>query len=270
MKMTRIIAAALAALGLGSSAIAAEGEGKAPEHHHWHHAGPFGTYDRDAVARGFQVYQEVCASCHAMDLLKFRNLGERGGPFEDARFPNANDNPIVMQIASAFEGQWNGEVDDIGDPRIRAGLPSDAYPAPYANDAQARASNNGALPPDLSLIVKARSHGSDYIRSLLLGYTDEVPYDVNVAPGQYYNEYFPGGLLAMSPPLMFDGQVSYADGTEATIDQMAEDVTVFLTWVGDPHMEARKQMGVMVLLFLFIFAVLVYLAYRQVWANVEH
>lgn len=268
MTISRIIAAALAAFSLGAVAQAAEGEYTKPEHHHWHHAGPFGTYDRHAVQRGFQVYQEVCASCHALSLLKFRNLGERGGPFESEEFPNANDNLVVMQIAANY--MVMDGPDEAGDMFERTALPSDAFPSPFENDNQARASNGGALPPDLSLIVKARSHGADYIRSLLLGYSEDVPADINIAPGQYYNEYFSGGAIAMAPPISFEGQVEYADGTPATVDQMVEDVTVFLTWVGDPHMEARKQMGVMVLIYLFIFSILVYLAYRQIWANVKH
>ena len=268
MTMTRIFAAALAALGLAGTAFAAE-DAHAPKDHEWHHDGPFGTFDRDAVARGYQVYQEVCSSCHGMRQMRFRNLGEPGGPFASENFPNANANPIVMQIAAAYERNWNpDEVDDGGDPVTRTGLPSDAFPSPFANEQQARASNGGAYPPDLSLIVKARSHGEDYIYSLLTGYGD-APDGVNLAPGQYYNEYFPGGAIAMAPPLAA-GIVSYADDTEATVEQMAEDVTTFLAWAGDPHMEQRKQMGWMVLLYLFIFAVLVYLAYRQVWKNVKH
>jgi ubiquinol-cytochrome c reductase cytochrome c1 subunit len=266
MTMTRIFAAALVALGLSGAASALEGDQHAPHQHHWHHDGPFGTFDDHAVQRGYQVYQEVCASCHSMDLMRFRNLGQRGGPFESDMFPNPNDNPIVMQIAAGYM-VMDGPNDD-GDMFERAGLPSDAFPAPFANEQQARASNGGAYPPDLSLIVKARGDGANYVYSLLTGY-EEAPHDSHLAAGQYYNPYFPGGAIAMAPPLS-EGIVTYADGTEATVEQMAEDVVTFLTWAGDPHMETRKQMGFMVLLFLFIFAVLVYLAYRQVWANVKH
>lgn len=269
MKMTRIFAAAIAALGFAGTAAAFEGEQHAPHEHHWHHDGPFGTYDRQALQRGYQVYQEVCASCHSMDLMRFRNLGQRGGPFESEAFPNPNDNPIVMQIAQSYTRVWSDdEFNDDGDPVERAGVPSDPFPAPFPNDQMARASNGGALPPDLTLIVKARSHGENYIYSLLTGY-EEPPADVTLSPGQHYNPYFPGGKLAMAAPLA-DGILEYADGTEATAEQMAEDVTTFLSWAGDPHMEARKQMGVMVLIYLLIFAILVYLAYRQVWANVKH
>lgn len=272
MKMFRLIAAGLTALGLtaaGSAAFAA-GDAYSPQHIHWHHAGPFGTFDRNQIQRGFQVYQEVCASCHAMHLVSFRNLGQRGGPFEDERFENPNDNPIVMQIAASYgERVWNpAEVDDAGDPVSRMGIPADRFPSPFDNEQQARASNGGAYPVDLSVIVKARHYGADYIYSLLVGYTDP-PEDVTLSPGQYYNPYFAGGAIAMAPPLM-DDIISYSDGTEATMEQLAEDVTAFLTWAGDPHMEARKQTGWMVLLYLFIFTILVYLAYRQVWANVKH
>ncbi|WP_417490745.1 cytochrome c1 [Maricaulis sp.] len=267
MKMTRILVAAVAALGLSGIAWASTAGQRAPEHHHWHNAGPFGTFDRQALQRGLQIYQEVCSSCHSLDLVHFRNLGEPGGPFESEEFPNANDNAIVMQIAAGY--MIEDGPDDAGDMFERAGLPSDAFPAPFANPQQARGSNGGALPPDLSLIVKARSHGADYIRSLLLGYGEEVPHDVTIAPGKHYNPYFAGAVIAMAPPLS-EGLITYADGTEPSMEQMAEDVVTFLTWAGDPHMEARKQMGVMVLIYLFIFAILVYLAYRQIWANVKH
>tara|TARA_R110000868_G_scaffold58183_15_gene179929 strand:- start:21393 stop:22202 length:810 start_codon:yes stop_codon:yes gene_type:complete len=267
MKMTRIVVAAVAVLGLSGLAWASTAGQRAPEHHHWHHAGPFGTFDQNALQRGLQIYQEVCASCHSLDLIHFRNLGEPGGPFGSAEFPNANDNEIVRQIAESY--MIEDGPDDAGDMFERPGVSSDSFPSPFANERQARGSNGGALPPDLSLIVKARSHGADYIRSLLLGFDEEVPHDMHLAPGQHYNPYFPGGAIAMAPPLS-EGIVTYADGTEATMEQMSEDIVTFLTWAGDPHMEARKQLGWMVLIFLFVFAILVYAAYRQVWANVKH
>jgi ubiquinol-cytochrome c reductase cytochrome c1 subunit len=267
MKMNRIFVAALAALGISGIALAATAAQREPEHHHWHDAGPFGTFDREAVQRGLQIYQEVCSSCHALDLIHFRNLGETGGPFATEEFPNANDNAVVMQIAASY--MITDGPDDGGDMFERPGVPSDAFPSPFDNPQQARASNGGALPPDLSLIIKARHHGQDYVRSLLLGYGEEVPADMTVAPGKHYNPYFPGGVIAMASPLS-EGIVTYADGTEATMEQMSEDIVTFLTWASDPHMEARKQMGVMVLIYLFIFAVLVYIAYRQIWAKVKH
>ena len=267
MKMTRIFVAAVAALGLSGVAWASTAGQRAPEPYQWHNAGPFGTFDRASVQRGLQVYQEVCASCHSLDLIHFRNLGEAGGPFESAEFPNANDNAIVMQIAASY--MIEDGPDDAGDMFERPGVPSDAFPAPFENAQQARGSNGGALPPDLSLIVKARGHGADYVHALLLGFDEEVPADMHLAPGQHYNPYFPGGAIAMAPPL-FEGMVTYADGTEASVEQMSEDIVTFLTWAGDPHMEARKQMGVMVLIYLFIFALLVYIAYRQIWSSVKH
>ena len=267
MKMIqRLLAAAAGALALASPAALAAEAGHHPAEYDFSFEGPFGTFDRAQLQRGFLVYQQVCSACHSMNQLHIRNLGEEGGPFYSEEYPNPNDNPIVMQIAAGYQVE-DGPNDD-GDMFMRDGLPSDAFPAPFENEQQARASNGGAYPPDLSLIVKARSGGADYIRSLLLGY-EEAPEDSHLSPGQYYNAYFAGGAIAMAPPLV-DDIISYDDGTTASMEQMAEDVVTFLTWAGDPHMEERKQMGVMVLMYLFIFAVLVYLAYRQVWRNVKH
>lgn len=274
MKITRIFTAALAALGLTGVAIASEGNGHEIEKHEWVFNGPFGTFvdgdhnERHAVQRGFQVFQEICSSCHSLDLLSFRNLGETGGPFESEQFGNPNDNPILMQIAA----NWAYPVRDVdtetGEAIEREPRVSDRFPWVYANEFQARGVL-GALPPDLSLIVKARSGGADYVRAFLLGYSDHAPEGVTVSAGQYYNSAFAGNITAMAPQL-FEDRIEYADGTAATPAQMAEDVVTFLTWAGDPHMEARKQLGVMVLIFLFIFSILVYLAYRQVWEDVEH
>lgn len=275
--MKRFIATLAALAALATPALAAEGEAHAPENHAWSWDGPFGTFDDRQLQRGFQVYQEVCASCHSMDLLSFRNLGQPGGPFEFLpdpehegeliTFANPNDNPVVMEIA---RGYTYTEIDlETGEEMDRAGIPADRFPNPYANDAQAAASNGGAAPPDFSVIVKARSGGADYIRSLLLGYDYEVPADVTLLPGQHYNPYFPGGVLAMGPQL-FDGAVSYSDDAPQTAEQYAEDVTAFLAWASEPHMEQRKRMGLGVMIFLLIFAILMWLAYRQVWANVKH
>ncbi|MBI1236873.1 MAG: cytochrome c1 [Alphaproteobacteria bacterium] len=275
--MKRFIATLAALAALATPALAAEGETHAPENHDWSWEGPFGTFDDRQLQRGLQVYQEVCASCHSMDLLSFRNLGQPGGPFEYLpdpehegeliTFANPNDNPVVMEIASRYTYT---EIDlETGEEMERQGIPADRFPNPYANDAQAAASNGGAAPPDFSVIVKARSGGADYIRSLLLGYDYEVPEDVTLLPGQHYNPYFPGGVLAMGPQL-FDGAVPYADDTPQTAEQYAEDVVAFLAWASEPHMEQRKRMGLGVMIFLLIFAVLMWLAYRQVWANVKH
>lgn len=275
--MKRFIATFAALAALATPAFAAEGETHAPEEYTWSWEGPFGRFDDRQLQRGFQVYQEVCASCHSMDLLSFRNLGQPGGPFEFLpdpehegeliSFANPNDNPVVMSIAS---GYTYTEIDlETGEEMDRAGIPADRFPNPYANPAQAAASNGGALPPDFSVIVKARSGGAEYIRSLLLGYDYEVPEDVTLLPGQHYNPYFAGGVLAMGPQL-FDGAVSYADDTPQTAEQYATDVAAFLAWASDPHMEQRKSMGLGVMIFLLIFSILMWLAYRQVWANVKH
>ena len=275
--MKRFIATLAALAAFAAPALAAEGETHAPEEYTWSWEGPFGTFDDRQLQRGFQVYQEVCASCHSMDLLSFRNLGQPGGPFEFLPDPahegelisyaNPNDNPVVMSIAS---GYIYTEIDlETGEEMERAGIPADRFPNPYANTAQAAASNGGAVPPDFSVIAKARSGGPEYLRSLLLGYDYEVPEDITLLPGQYYNYYFPGGVLAMGPQL-FDGAVSYVDGSPETAEQYATDVAAFLAWASDPHMEQRKSMGLGVMIFLLIFSILMWLAYRQVWATVKH
>ncbi|WP_420433764.1 cytochrome c1 [Hyphobacterium sp.] len=275
--MKRFVTALAALAAVSAPALAAEGEVHAPEPHDWSWEGPFGSFDDNELQRGFLVYQQVCASCHGMDLLSFRNLGQPGGPFEQIpdpahegeylTFANPNNNPVVMQIASEYI--ITDGPDDVGDMFERPGIPADRFPNPFANPQQAAASNGGAVPPDFSVIVKARNGGAEYIRSLLLGYTGEIPYDVELLPGQHYNEYFPGGVIAMAPPLS-DGIVSYPDGSPETVEQYAHDVTAFLAWASEPHMEQRKRMGLSVMIFLLIFSILLWLAYRQVWSNVKH
>lgn len=272
--MKRFIAAIAACAALSSPAAFGAGDATKPERHNWSWDGPFETFDANQLQRGFLVYQQVCASCHGLELLSFRNLGQPGGPFADIENPetgetysNPNDNPVVMAIAAEYiiaDGP-----DDFGDMFERPGIPADAFPNPYANPQQAAAANNGAAPPDLSVIVKARHYGANYIRSLMLGYGEEVPYDVELLPGQHYNPYFPGGVLAMGPQL-FEGAVSYPDGSPETPEQYAEDVTTFLAWASEPHQDQRKRMGLGVMIFLTIFAGLLWMAYRQVWANVKH
>jgi len=294
-----------AAAVFSTNAFAVGGEAKAPEHNHWHFDGPFGKYDKDALQRGFQVYETVCSSCHGMSLVAFRTLGQKGGPFYLERCPagipetvdcsNPNDNPVVKAIAANYKFQITDGPDDSGDMFQRPALPADHIPGPFANEQQARAANNNALPPDLSLIAKARHHGPDYIYSLLVGYEDP-PSTVTVAPGQHYNPYFhgdmsqalkpeyldaeghpregveipPGGVLAMAPPLIQDGLIEYGDGTPGTVEQYAKDVTEFLMWAAEPKMEARKSLGIMALIYLFILAGILYASYRKVWSNVEH
>lgn len=263
----RLLTVAVGALALATPAAMGAGEQYEPAEHTWSWEGPFGSYDRGELQRGFLVYQQVCSACHGLEQLHIRNLGEQGGPFYTEEYPNPNDNPIVRAIAAEYFIEDG--PDEYGDMFERAGRPADRFPSPYANDAQAAASNGGAIPPDFSVIVKARHHGPEYIRSLMLGYDYEVPEDVTVAPGQYYNPYMSGGLIAM-PPQLQDGLVEYADGTEATKEQMAHDVVTFLTWASEPHMEVHKKMGLMVMIYLLALAGLLYAAYRQVWSNVKH
>lgn len=263
-----LIAAAAGVLALGAPAFAAEGEAEHPESYDFSFKGPFGTYDRAAVQRGFQVYMEVCSACHGMEHMRFRHLGQEGGPFEEVNgetFDNPNDNPAVLAIAAEYTVL--GEPDDFGDREDRPRIPADPFPEPYDNVQQGRAANNGAYPPDLSVITKARHGGADYVRSLLIGYEDP-PEDVELGSGQYYNRYFEGGVLAMAPPLT-EGQVSYEDGTEASVEQMSTDVTHFLAWASDPHMEQRKSMGLMVMIYLIILTGLLFAAYRQVWRKLH-
>lgn len=272
---------AVAAIAVAGVAFAAA-EAEHPEDYPFSFDSPVGSYDMAAVQRGFLVYNQVCASCHSMDHLAYRHLGEEGGPFAAYRvrnhetgeeelqigpphhggvFVDVTENPYVRAIASA------ATISDIdpntGQPMDRPGRVSDHFRRPFANEAAARAANGGAYPPDLSVITKARHGGADYIRSLLLGYTGE---SYGVLHG---NRYFAGGRIAMPPPLA-EGAVSYADGTEATIEQQATDVATFLEWAGDPHMEERKRMGIVVLAFLLALTALLYLAYKQVWRNESH
>lgn len=249
----------------------------------WRHKGYFGVYDQNALQRGFKVYREVCSSCHGMKLLAFRHLGEKGGPFYMAEFPNPNDNPKIKALAAEY--QIVGFDPETGDPATFPGKPSDRFPSPYANEAAGRALNGGAYPPDFSVIAKARHGGAGYIYSLMLGFVEPPP-GLNVTPGQHYNAYFagdtaaqwsgdprhkpPGGFLAMAPPLTQDGLVPFDDDTPSTKAQMAKDVGVFLAWASDPKMQNRKQMGISVLAYLAILALLAYVSYRRIWRNVEH
>lgn len=221
----------LAVLGVGFAATAlAAGGGPKADKQHWGFNGLFGTYDRAATRRGYQVYREVCASCHALEHLSFRHLGEDAGPFVSKEYPNPNDNPWVKALAA----DWTvtDGPDDVGDMFERPGRPSDKFPPPFPNAEAAKAANGGSAPADLSLIVKARAGGADYIYSLLTSY-NEPPTDMDMNPGLHYNPMFQGEQIAMAPPLGADGMVEYEDGTEATQAQMARDVTEFLAWAAD-------------------------------------
>ncbi len=221
----------------------------------WSFSGAFGTYDRNALRRGFQVYKEVCASCHALEHIWFRNLSRAGGP----EFSEAEVKAIAAEY-SVTDGP-----DAFGDMFDRPGLPRDRFVAPYPNKNAARAANGGSYPPDLSLITKARSGGPDYIHALLTGYK-EKPADMQMRDGFYYNPYMPGGVIAMPAPLV-DDLVDYADGTPATVEQMSLDVTHFLNWTAEPELEARKRIGFMVMIYLLIFTGLMYFSMRKIWAD---
>ena len=229
------------------------------------HDGPLGKYDRGQLQRGLKVYAEVCAACHSMNLVSFRNFADLGYNEDE-----------VKAIAKG----WKTEVPSIdpvtGEAATRPAIPADKIPSPFANETAARAANNNALPPDLSLITKARANGPAYVYSLLMGYQEqpaellkEFP-DAKTPDGLYYNPYFANLNIAMSPPLVDDDQVTYDDGTKATKAQMAKDVSAFLTWTAEPKMENRKTAGWAALGFLLIFTVLAYMSYKSIWASKKH
>ncbi len=223
----------------------------------WSFKGVTGKFDRSSLQRGYQVYTEVCASCHSMNLLSYRNLGEKGGPEFSV--------DQVKAIAANFE-VTDGPNSD-GEMFTRPGRPSDKFVSPYPNVQASIAANGGAYPPDMSVLVKARKGGADYIYSVLMGYT-EPPADFKLEDGVYYNEYMDGNKIKMSNPLS-DGIVTYADGTNATEAQMAKDVTTFLTWAAEPHLETRHRMGFKVIIFLSILSVLVYFSMRRLWSRIN-
>jgi ubiquinol-cytochrome c reductase cytochrome c1 subunit len=253
--MSRLCTVGAAALILTAGAWDASAqiaETPAPIEEAWSHDGLFGSFDRAAAQRGFQVYREVCSACHGLTFVAFRNLTDLG---------------FSEEQVGALAGEYNvtDGPDDNGEMFERPARPADPIPPPYPNEQAARVANGGALPPELSLITKARAGGTDYIYSLMVGY-EEPPADVEAQEGLYYNAYFPGHWIAMPPPLS-DGLVSYADGTQATVPQMAADVATFLTWAGEPTLEQRKQIGLKVMLFLIVFTGLCYATMRKVWAD---
>jgi ubiquinol-cytochrome c reductase cytochrome b/c1 subunit len=260
-------------LGGADSARAAEGAPKPPGQK-WSFAGPFGTFDRGAMQRGLQVYKEVCAACHGLSFVAFRNLAERGGPGFS----------VAQAQAFASEYKVKDGPNDQGEMFERPGRPADYFPSPFPNEQAARVANGGAYPPDLSLITKARSYGRgfpqflidfftqyqeqgpDYLVALLQGYEDNPPAGFTLPEGSYYNKYFPGHAIKMPKPLS-DGQVTYSDGSPATVAQYAKDVTTFLMWAAEPHMEARKQLGLQVFVFLILLTGLLFFTKKKVWAN---
>ncbi|MBL8576758.1 MAG: cytochrome c1 [Mesorhizobium sp.] len=275
-RILSVLAAAGIAIGaLAAPAAAAEYPLKKPREQDWSFAGPFGTYDKGQLQRGLKVYKEVCSACHSLNLVAFRTLADLG--YSEAQ---------VKAFAAEYTVQDGPNAD--GEMFERPAIPSDYFPAPFPNTEAAAAANGGAAPPDLSLMAKARGvlrgfpqfvfdiftqyaeGGPNYVYSLLTGYDEPVPAGEEIAEGTHYNPYFLSGRsLAMAKPLS-DGQVTYDDGSPETVDQYARDVTAFLMWTAEPRMEARKQLGFSVMVFLVLFAGLVWATKRKVWANVAH
>jgi cytochrome c1 len=268
------LALATAATMLFAAPPALAAEQETPPREKWSFAGPFGKFDRGQLQRGFKVYREVCQTCHGLTLLSFRNLAEPGGPgFTPAQ-----------AAAIAAEYKIQDGPNDQGEMFERPGRLADRFPKPFANDGLARLVNNGVLPPDFSVIAKARTYergfpwfvidvftlyqeqGVDYLTALLRGY-EPAPPGFQLPQGAQYNKYFPGHAIAMPKP-MEDGRVDYTDGTPATVDQYAKDVSAFLAWAAEPHMEARKRIGFQVMIFLVVFAGLLYFAKTKVWSGV--
>ncbi|HEY0848480.1 MAG TPA: cytochrome c1 [Bradyrhizobium sp.] len=254
--------------------VRAEDHSVQPPGNKWSFAGPFGTFDRGALQRGLKVYKEVCSACHGLSMIAFRNLADPGGPGYSA----------AQAAAFASEYKVKDGPNDAGDMFERPGRPADYFPSPFPNEQAARAANGGAEPPDLSLIAKARSYkrgfplfvfdvftqyqeqGPDYIVALMQGYEDTPPAGFNLPEGSFYNKFFPGHAIKMPKPLS-DGQVTYEDGSPATVEQYAKDVTHFLMWAAEPHMEARKQLGLQVFIFLILLTGLLYFTKKKVWAS---
>lgn len=278
--MSRVAVTALA-LGLLAGNAFAAGVVEVPPRNTWSFSGPFGTFDKAQLQRGFKVYREVCASCHSMSKLSFRNLAQPGGPeFSEAQ---------VKTLAASY--QVKDGPNDAGEMFERPGRPADRIPSPFPNKQAAAAANGGAVPPDLSVIAKARTYergfpwfvfdiftqfqeqGVDYSAALLQGYV-EPEHGIEVPPGKYYNKYFPAKIISMPKPLS-DGQVEYIKGADGkpqapeTVAQYAKDVSAFLMWAAEPHMEQRKETGFKVLAFLLVFAGLLYFTKKKIWSRVE-
>ena len=227
--------------------------------------GPFGRYDNQQLQRGFQVYKEVCSACHSMKLVAFRDLEQIGF-----------SKPEVKAIAKGWSTEVPSINPDTGEAATRKALASDYFPSPYANEVAARAANNNALPPDMSDLAKAREHGSHYIHALLTGYQDQPAEllkqfpDAKTPDSLHYNPYFANLNIAMPPPLVAEGQVTYSDGTKPTVEQMSQDVSAFLMWAAEPKLGNRHRTGVAVMIYLLIGTALAYGAYRNVWRGKKH
>jgi ubiquinol-cytochrome c reductase cytochrome b/c1 subunit len=257
----------LAALSLSIVAIAGTAQAQnstdalAPKSISFSFEGPFGTYDRAALQRGFQIYKEVCSACHSLNRIAFHNLADPGGP----GFTEAQAKAIAAGYKIPAEPNDKGDLFDSSGSRLtRAGTLADHFPPPFPNEQAARTANNGALPPDLSLIVKARAGGPRYVYSIVTGFHQTPPPWFKVLPNKYYNPYFAGWNISMPPPLA-KGSVTFSDGTPSSIEQEAHDVVTFLSWAAEPTMEERKKIGLDVMAFLVVFAGLLYLSYRRIW-----
>jgi len=248
------LAAALAMSLVGTPAVAAEGA-RAPDAVRWPFEGVFGKYDRGSLRRGLEVYLNSCSFCHSLRYVAYRNLTEIGLTEHEAK--------EIAARSSVPDGP-----NEFGEMFTRQAILSDRFVPPFPNEQAARFANGGALPPDLSLMVKARKRGASYLFSLMTGYEDFPPEDVELAPGMMYNPYFAGGQIAMPPPL-FEGLIANAEGAPATVEEMAHDVTQFLAWAAEPKLEARKSMGLRVMIFLVILTGLFIAVKRRVWSSVH-
>ena len=259
MRKSIIAALAVAILTLSpalSLPVLAE-EGPELKHQSWPWLGVFGKYDQAQLKRGWQVYHEVCSNCHSMKLVAYRNLAAIGFSEDEVK-------------AFAAEKQVKDGPNDQGEMFDRAARPSDRIVPPFANDQASRAANNGALPPDMSLLAKARKGGPDYIYALLNGYKDTPPEGFTLNDGMYYNEIFAGHQIAMPPPIAGDDMVTYADGTKATQAQVTQDIVAFLNWAAEPELDVRHSLGIKVLGFLVVLTALFYALKRKIWSDVDH
>jgi ubiquinol-cytochrome c reductase cytochrome c1 subunit len=249
-----VCAVALAAALSAMPGFASAQEAPTPPHQEWSFDGVFGTYDQASLQRGFQIYKQICSTCHPVKHLYFRDLSQIGYSEDE-----------VKAIAATY--QVTDGPNDQGQMYQRPGRPSDHIPGPFPNDEAAKAANNGALPPDQSLVIKAREGGPDYVYALLNGYV-APPAGFHLASGMYYNEYFPGHSIAMPPPLSANA-VTFADGTPSTVPQMAHDIVTFLTWAAEPNLPERHRMGFKVFFFLIVSAGVFYAAKRKIWSRIH-
>ncbi|MDE2182395.1 MAG: cytochrome c1 [Alphaproteobacteria bacterium] len=264
--MKLALAALALAFAVSGTALAQDtnsSEALPPREMSWSFDGVFGTYDQATLQRGFQVYKEVCSACHSLDLVAFHDLAAPGGP----GFSEAQAKVIAAGYKIPSAPNDKGEVFDANGNRLtRSGILADHFPPPFPNEEAARTANGGALPPDLSLIVKAREGGADYVYSIVTGFGHKPPPGFQVQDGKYYNPYFAGRNISMPPPLM-QGSVTFSDGTPATVDNEAKAIVTFLAWTSEPNLDERHQMGLEVMAFLLLFAGLLFLSYRAIWKD---